>query len=189
MNLTFRGFLNGYCRELTGLETSSLRKLLAAVLEDAPSAAEAVMVYAAAQGKAEYLCKLAEGTRVEESYKSFVKKLEASDNLQDCLFANSTEQRFKKVWLAYLSKKEAIKADRRVIALMREKTLEALRGANVTVYALCNQLGLNRGNVYAYLNGGDASKVSRQTARRIMEAALTACAANAMNEASATLAS
>ena len=36
---------------------------------------------------------------------------------------------------------------------------------------LAARLGLNRGNVYAYLNGGDVTKVSRATARRIMEAA------------------
>lgn len=172
MNLTFKGFLKGYCRELTGLETSSLRKLLSAVLGDAPAAAEAVMVFAAAQGKAKYLCDLAEGTRVEGLYATFLERLEACGSLELALTADDMDQRFRKVWFAYLSKKEAIKADRRVISLMRTKTLEALGRANTTIYALCGQLGLNRGNVYAYLNGGDVSKVSRQTARRIMDASI-----------------
>ena len=51
MNLTLKGFLRGYCRELTGLQTDNLRKLLGAVLDNAPSAAEALMGFAAVQGK------------------------------------------------------------------------------------------------------------------------------------------
>lgn len=64
--------------------------------------------------------------------------------------------------------KEKPAADRRVNALMRKKTLEALEESGVTRYGLCRALRLNKGNVYAYL-AGDDSKVSRKTARRIME--------------------
>lgn len=171
MNLTFKGFLRGYCRELTGLKTDNLSKLLAAVLDYAPAAAEAVMVFAAVQGKADYLAKLARGARLEEQYREFSEAVVADGDVPSCLEGHYASTRYEKVWLAYLSKKEAVVADRRVIALMREKTLASLAEAGVSVYALCKQLGLNRGNLYAYLNGGDASKVSRQTARRVMEAA------------------
>ena len=51
---------------------------------------------------------------------------------------------------------------------MRKKTLEALEESGETRYGLCRALHLNKGNVYAYL-AGDDSKVSRKTARRIME--------------------
>ena len=59
-------------------------------------------------------------------------------------------------------------ADRRINALMRKRTLGALGESGVTRYGLCRDLNLNKGNVYAYL-AGDDSKVSRETARRIME--------------------
>lgn len=36
-----------------------------------------------------------------------------------------------------------------------------------TCYRICKKLKLNQGNVYAYLHGGDDTKVSRATARRI----------------------
>ena len=52
---------------------------------------------------------------------------------------------------------------------MREKTLDAIESGGLTVYRLCKDLDLNQGNVYAYLGKGDASKVSRATARRLME--------------------
>ena len=64
--------------------------------------------------------------------------------------------------------KEKPAADRRVNALMRKRTLEALEESGVTRYGICRALHLNKGNVYAYL-AGDDSKVSRETARRIME--------------------
>ena len=55
---------------------------------------------------------------------------------------------------------------------MRKKTLDALHTNNVSIYRLCKDLGLNLGNVYAYLSKGDATKVSRDTARTIMEYAV-----------------
>ena len=48
---------------------------------------------------------------------------------------------------------------------MAEKTVAALESAGKTRYRLCRDLGLNEGNVYAWL-AGDPSKVSRATARR-----------------------
>ena len=51
---------------------------------------------------------------------------------------------------------------------MRDKTVRALESSELTVYRLCKDLQLNMGNVYAYLNNGDATKVSKATARTIM---------------------
>lgn len=173
MNLTFKGFLRGYVRELTGLETDNLRKLLAATVVEAPAAAEALMAFAAVQGKAGYLASLAQGTTLEESYAEFAKHAEGcgEEDITEYLAGGGSTPRYQKVWLAYRAKKEAVDADRRVIGLMRKKTLESIEGTGATVYSLCKALGLNIGNAYAYLNKGDVRKVSRATARRIMEAA------------------
>lgn len=175
VNLTFKGFLRAYCRELTGVESDSLRKLLAAVTADSPAAAEAVMVFAAQQEKADYLARLAQGSWVESGYRDFAEGLASCENLAGYLQSDFVPQRYKKVWQAWEAQRAAIAADRRVISIMREKTQAALAQASTTPYAICRQLGLNKGNFYAYLNGGDVTKVSRATARRIMEAAL-ACA-------------
>ena len=56
---------------------------------------------------------------------------------------------------------------------MRERTLGALREGpadGVSAYAICRELGLNKGNFYTYLNKGDLTKVSRSTARAILQA-------------------
>lgn len=169
MNLTFKGFLRGYCRELTGLETDSLRKLIAAVDNSCPAAAEAVMVFAAVQGKAAYAATLARGMWMSDLCERFVADVALFPSVEHYLRSGQAPDRFAKVWLAYQARKQAIVVDRRTISLMRAKTLEALSQTNATIYSLCRDLQLNRGNMYAYLNRGDASKVSRNTARTIME--------------------
>ena len=168
MNLTFKGFLRSYCRELTGLQTDNLRKLCDCVNKSCPAAAEAVVVFAASQDKIAYLAGYAKGTWVGESCDVFAVKSGGCSSIELFLQSDEAPQRFKKVWLAYQAKKHASDADRRVIALMREKTLAVLSESGATIYSVCQDLRLNKGNVYAYLNKGDATKVSRSTARMIL---------------------
>ena len=51
---------------------------------------------------------------------------------------------------------------------MREKIAAGLEAAGKTPYAMMRDLGLNKGNAYAFLRG-DTGKVSRSTARRMLE--------------------
>ena len=53
MNLTFEGFLKGYCRELSGQQSLSFRKLVKQATTVAPRVAEPLFLLALAQGKAE----------------------------------------------------------------------------------------------------------------------------------------
>lgn len=177
MNLTFKGFLKSYCRELTRLETSNLKKLLAAALHDSPRAAEAVVLYASSQNKFSHVTSLAGGTWVEqlceEARGAIGPSLPNSDEALAAVFGPLPDNsRFKKVWLAYQAAKHGVANERRIAGLMREKTVAALQASGVTCYRLCKDLGLNMGNVYAYLNKNDTSKVSLDTARRIMKYAL-----------------
>ena len=156
MNLTFKGFLRGYCRELTGQQTDNLRKLCKTVVCDQPAAAEALMIFAALQGKAEYLASFTMGTWLHPDY------ARVSLSLALC-------ERYKKVWNAYQAKKNEPARTRRINALMRDKICETMRQKGLTTYRICKDLDLNLGNVYAYLGKGDVAKVSCDTARRIME--------------------
>ena len=182
MNLTFRGFLKGYCRELAGTSTLNLKTLCRLAEKDAPRVAEPLLLYAFSEGKAGYLMRISEGSWMHSEYEKVGKLLENAEiphesaaheeNWAKAMSDPEMPPRYRSVWNSYLAKKHAAQADRRIIGLMRKKTLAALREAGLTTYSLCKELGLNKGNVYAYLGKGDASKVSRSTARRIMEWAL-----------------
>ena len=81
MNLTFKGFLRFYCRELTGLQTDNLKKLCHATVDKAPAAAEAVMVFAAIQGKASYLATVSEGLWMEASYREMARCMDEPEKV------------------------------------------------------------------------------------------------------------
>lgn len=168
MNLTFEGFLKGYCRELSGQQSLSFRKLVKQATTVEPRVAEPLFLLALAQGKAEYVLGLSAGSWMEEGYRRVLSLYNQAGGLASLCVKDDLPNRYANVWRAYRGTKEKPAADRRVNALMRRRTLEALADSSLTRYGLCRDLRLNKGNVYAYL-AGDDSKVSRETARRIME--------------------
>ena len=173
MNLTFEGFLKGYCRELSGQQSLSFRKLVKQATTVEPRVAEPLFLLALAQGKAEYVLGLSEGSWMEEGYRGVLSLYDQAGSMASLCAKSELPNRYANVWRAYRAVKEKPAADRRVNALMRKRTLKALKESGlkesgVTRYGLCRDLNLNKGNVYAYL-AGDDSKVSRKTARRIME--------------------
>lgn len=168
LNLTFEGFLKGYCRELSGQQSLSFRKLVKQATTVAPRVAEPLFLLALAQGKAEYVLGLSEGSWMEEGYRGVLSLYAQTGSLASLCDEDKLPNRYANVWRAYRAVKEKPVADRRINALMRKRTLGALEESGVTRYGLCRDLNLNKGNVYAYL-AGDDSKVSRETARRIME--------------------
>ncbi len=81
MNLTFEGFLKGYCRELSGQRSLSFRKLVKLAMTDAPRVAEPLFLLALAQGKAEYVLGLSEGSWMEEGYRDVFSLYGQADSL------------------------------------------------------------------------------------------------------------
>lgn len=173
MNLTFKGFLKLYCRELSGGQSLSYRKLVVLASTDAPRVAEPMWLLAWLDGKAEYLLGLSCGTWMEAEYARLAGDYGCEADAIALLEEGELPNRYQNVWRAFCAKRDAAMAGRRAIALMRSKTLQALDQRGESCYSLCKHLGLNRGNVYAYLHGGDDSKVSRATARRIYEYAMS----------------
>lgn len=166
MRRTLKGFLAEYCRELSGLDTSSLRRLVAAARGNA-RLVEPLFALAAVQGKAGYLARMSEGAWFHGDYEALAGELEEHGSLEGLLSSGDAPPRYAAVLAAFRAQGDALAADRRINALMRPIIAEALARKGITRYKLCKDLGLNPGNVYAYLAGDDA-KVSRETARRML---------------------
>ena len=147
MNLTFEGFLKGYCRELSGQQSLSFRKLVKQATTVAPRVAEPLFLLALAQGKAEYVLGLSEGSWMEQDYRDVLSLYGQAGSMASLCAKSELPNRYANVWRAYRAVKEKPAADRRVNALMRKKTLEALEESGVTRYGLCRALRLNKGNV------------------------------------------
>lgn len=166
MRRTLKGFLEEYCRELSGLDTTSLRKLVAATAGNA-RLVEPLFALAAVQGKAGYLVRISEGEWFHGDYEDLAGKLASRGSLEALLSSDDAPARYAAVLEAFRAQGDALAANRRICGLMRPMIAEALARRGITRYRLCKDLGLNPGNVYAYLAGDDA-KVSKETARRMM---------------------
>ena len=168
MRLTFRGWLLSYCQELTGLKTTSVKKLVSAVEGSAPHASAALFLLAAETGKARDLPGRTSDPELRAEWESMTAMLPENPTGAEA-FARTNYRalpaRYRKVIDAYDAVAERRENDERAKALMAKKTVAALERAGKTRYRLCRDLGLNEGNVYAWL-AGDPSKVSRATARR-----------------------
>ncbi|MBQ9042811.1 MAG: hypothetical protein IJ111_08345 [Eggerthellaceae bacterium] len=166
MRRTLKGFLKEYCRELSGIDTSNLRRLSAAA-EDNARLVEPLFALAAVQGKADYLARISEGRWFHDDYERLVGKLVGYDSVEALLSSDDAPARYASVLDAFRAQGDGLAADRRINGLMRPRILDALAKKGLTRYKLCKDLGLNPGNVYAYLSGDDA-KVSKETARRML---------------------
>ena len=168
MRLTFRGWLLSYCQELTGLKTTSVKKLVSAVEESAPHASAAVFLLAVEARRVADLISRTSDPELLAEWGSVAAML--PENPMDAeAFARANYDdlpvRYRKVIDAYDAVAESHENDEHAKVLMAKRTVAALEKAGKTRYRLCRDLGLNEGNVYAWL-AGDPSKVSRATARR-----------------------
>lgn len=166
MYRTFKGFLKEYCRELSGLDTMSLRRLVDAI-ENNVRLVEPLFALAASQGKAGYLARISDGKWFHDDYEKLAESLGRHGSIEALLSSEDAPERYASVYEAFLAQGDILAADRRINGLMRPKIIAALARNGLTRYRLCKDLGLNPGNVYAYLAGDDA-KVSRRTAQRML---------------------
>jgi hypothetical protein len=171
MNRTLKGFLRRYCNELSGLSTGNLRKLCDAARDNA-RLVEPLFLLAVEQGKGDYLASLSNGAWFQRDYERLLAVLPRYASMQEFLRSADAPKRYAAVLDAFEAQGDLLAADRRLNGLMRPRIAAALEQAGITRYAMCEALGLNKGNVYAYL-AGDNSKVSNATARRMLDYALT----------------
>ena len=166
MHRTLKGFLEEYCRELSGLDTTSLRKLVATAKGNA-RLVEPLFALAAVQDKAGYLVRISESEWFHDDYEDLARKLVKHGSLEALLSSGDAPARYAAVLEAFRAQGDALAANRRINGLMRPRIAEALAHRGITRYRMCKDLDLNPGNVYAYLAGDDA-KVSKETARRML---------------------
>lgn len=171
MRRTFEGWLRRYCCELTGLQTTSVKKLCRAVASKTPHAAEVVFLYALDKGKGSDAVRLASEDDLQHTWSVLESASAGYEGRAEAFLRDNYEKLDKRVQgvLDAYDSIDARAANSLVVKQqMSSAVVQLLDSAGVTRYRLCKDLGLNEGNVYAWL-AGDPTKVSRATARKIWE--------------------
>jgi len=170
---SFEGFLLNYAQELTGSNTSSLRKLLELSFRGCSRAFEPVLLLFILKERGSEAWKLVSKTHFRDSARSLLDKAMDEDTLMHLLAKDDDGddclERYRKVYRAYRNNEERLAVDREVSLLLREKTLALMEKKGLSNYRVYTDLSLNHGNVNAFLKNGDASKVSRKTARKMFD--------------------
>lgn len=164
--LTFRGFLTKYVRELSLEGTNDLAKLVREACSENARLREPLLLYALFSGKEYLLLKASYHTVLYSSYFITLSQydqssMEAELQRPDCQLSPE----YRKVWRSYESLKRHKDADDHTKELIRRKLLRLQAASGITNYRIYTALGLNPGNLNAWLKHGSAEKVSLDTAR------------------------
>lgn len=167
--LTFKGFLTQYVQELSSEHTLDMKKLAHEAAETNARLQAPLVLYAVATDKvallARYLRSMANSDDMLHAL-SIYRKDALAEQLQE---AHDAFDAYGKVWNSYCVLRDAPQRDAAVKAAMRRKIQSIQREKNCSNYRIYAALGLNPGNVNSWLKNGDSSKVSYETAERIMD--------------------
>jgi len=171
--MSFESYLLKYAQELTGSKTTSLKKLLELSLDGHSRAVEPVFLLHVLRGKGDLTLKQLESTSFEEGIQYILSKSTDEDSLLK-LLADKAEnnpliERYQKVLQAYSASLVKLSVNREAISIMREKMLSMMRRKGISNYRVYTDLSLNPGNINSFLKNNDTSKVSRKTARKMLD--------------------
>ena len=166
--LTFKGFLTQYVRQLSKSDTNSLYKLAAEAGSDNPRLREPLLLYALYSGKQAVLLQAAKDPELYAEYKKMLAY--GVEEMTQLLESKSSllPAEYQKVWRSFQSQKNRGQADDHTKELMRQKVRRLQDQCGVSNYRIYTDLKLNPGNVNAWLKHGVADKVSLDTARRTL---------------------
>ena len=169
--LTFKGFLAKYVRALSMQNTLSIYRLVREAECANPRLREPLTLYALFYGQGHALCRAVKGGWIDRQVITC-----SPDELTVMLRGEHPvlSENFKKVYRSYRVVAAMQQADDNTKRLLLERTRRLQAKNGVSNYRLYRGLGLNPGNVNAYLKTGNTSKVSLKTARRLYEAVVDA---------------
>lgn len=167
--LTFRGFLAQYVRALSGSETSSLYRLAREAERNNPRLREPLLLYALYSGKQTVLLQATRHSALYAEYSDMMARYSAEKMTQSLAARSpSLPEGYHKVWSSYQSLANKKTTEARTKELMRKKIRQLQEKYGVSNYRVYTDLGLNAGNLNAWLKNGESSKVSLETARRTL---------------------
>ncbi len=148
--LTFRGFLTQYVKQLSAEETNSLYKLAAEASSSNPRLREPLFLYAVYTQKEKVLLQATKKPVLYAEYNRMV-SLYTADRMTELFEQTSPllSDEYHKVWRSYQSRKNRGQADEHTKEWMRQKVKRLQEKKGVTNYRIYTDLNLNPGNLNA----------------------------------------
>ena len=167
--LTFRGFLTRYVKELSKAKTNSLYRLAEEASHDNARLREPLFLFALYSGKQTVLLQATKDQNLFTEYQKMV-SLYTADQMTQLFEDNASvlPNEYHKVWRSFQTQKNRRQTDDHTKELLRLKIMRLQEQCGVSNYRIYTDLNLNPGNVNAWLKYGVADKVSLDTARRIL---------------------
>ena len=166
--LTFKGFLAQYVKKLSYAGSLDLEKLAAEAVHDNYRLRAPLVLYASVHGKTDLLSDLLKEHDTAKDMLDVLSLLSA-DTAEQQLQSGSLPEAYQKVWNSFLAARDAPKRDEALKAAMRKKVLWLQAEKLCSNYRIYTDLKLNPGNINSWLKNGDSTKLSYQTAERVMD--------------------
>ena len=158
--------------EIADTESINLRKLAAAAQKEKPRLVEPLLLYAVAVGHVDRLIGFIYRDNVRESYEKVLAVISGID-LEEAARSGQSDDSLPREYGKFLASyrasykwPETVKDSKRM-RWERSRALQLEKG--VSAAEIYRALGLNAGNVNAYLKHGDTDKISLQHATDIMD--------------------
>jgi len=159
--LTFSGYLESYVQYLAGQQTVALPRLVAATVSN-PRVVEPLLLWATTTGRAERLAELLADQPQLQAELVVLQSLRDQGRLESALATEEPVLRpeYCKVWRSYVVRRDSHARDTQLKLEARKRALALQATKNVSRYRMAKDLGLNQGNLHAFLGQANPNKVS-----------------------------
>lgn len=167
--LTFSGFLKQYVQELSAEHTLDIKKLAHEAASTNARLQAPLVLYAVDADKSALLARYLRALDNSGDMLQALSKYNKTTLAKQLQGNRETLDAYAKVWNSYCVLRDAPQREAAVKTAMRRKIQNIQREKSCSNYRIYAALGLNPGNINSWLKNGDSSKVSYETAVRIMD--------------------
>jgi hypothetical protein len=168
--LTFGGFLEAYVRYLSGENTTDLSRLVG-LLAAEPRLVEPLLLWATVTGRSKRLTELLHDERDLLAELQILGSLMEHGHMEQALASEDPRLRpeYAKTWRSYVARRDIPARDARRKLEARERVLALEAQKHVSRYRVAKDLGLNPGNLHAFLSQGDPRKLTLEKVYRLVD--------------------
>lgn len=167
--LTLKGYLESYVPYLAGEDTHALARL-ARHLPDEPRLVAPMLLWAAVSDRGDRLLELLQSEDQRQEL-GLLMSLQSASRLEAALTHEDPRLRpeYAKTWRSFVARRDATHRDADLKLEARKRALDLAAAKGVSRYRMARDLGLNDGNLHAFLAQGKPNALSLKLAFDLVE--------------------